>query len=80
MTRLHRVRAFCDWLESIPLTPPYHEQPGFRFFADLTDGEILAAQVLIRARTQVFARAALAADAEGRFPMNDDDPKPRGAA
>ncbi len=38
--REHRVNAFCDWLESVPPSPPFHTRPEFKFFADLTDAEM----------------------------------------
>ena len=54
--RQHRVTAFCDWLDTIPPTPPFHTRPEFRFYADLTDAEIDASQAEMRRR----ADAALA--------------------
>jgi len=39
----HRIKAFCDWLDTIPPDPPFFQHPGFRFFADLSPAEIDAA-------------------------------------
>lgn len=51
MTRLHRVHAFCDWLETIPAWPPFETREEYRFFADLTDGEMMEARLeLLRRR------------------------------
>lgn len=58
MTRLHRVHAFCDWLDTIPPDPPYFEHPGFRVFADLTDGEMMAAHIEMRRRAEVAGKDA----------------------
>lgn len=43
--RQDRVEAFCDWIETIPADPPFWTHPGFGEFADLTDGELMAAQL-----------------------------------
>jgi len=40
---MHRIEAFCDWLDTIPPDPPFHQHPGFRSFADLSAAEILEA-------------------------------------
>jgi len=46
----HRIKAFCDWLDTIPPDPPFHEHPAFRFFADLVPDEIEAPFEEMRAR------------------------------
>ena len=71
MTRLHRVHAFCDWLDTIPPAPPYFELPGFDAFADLTDGEMLAARQEMLRRSDASSREADALEAEYRMPSND---------
>ncbi|KKW93942.1 hypothetical protein YP76_04695 [Sphingobium chungbukense] len=42
--RNDRVIAMADWLDTIPSEPPFHQQPGFAAFSDLTDSEIVAVQ------------------------------------
>ena len=45
----HRVTRFVDWLQSVPTEPHFAERPEFAFFADLTGGELQAAeQELVR--------------------------------
>lgn len=51
--RAHRVKAFCEWLETIPPEPPFHQHPGFRFFSDLTDEEFAAAKRSMRIRGMI---------------------------
>lgn len=80
MTRLHRVHAFCDWLDTIPPDPPYFEHEGFRFFADLTDGEMLAARQELVRRANAARAEADALEAAARRPSNDDQPEPPEAA
>jgi hypothetical protein len=48
--RAHRVTAFCDWLDTVPPTPPFHTLPAFKFFADLSDAEFDAAGAEMRKR------------------------------
>lgn len=64
--RLHRVTAFCDWLETVPPQPPFHTRPEFRFYSDLTDGEIDAAQVEMSRRGAAALAEAQALADEGR--------------
>ncbi len=87
MTRLHRVHAFCDWLDTIAPDPPFFRQAGFSAFADLTDGEIMAAQIEMRRRAAAASREADALHAEQvkrarriRAEVANDDPEPPEAA
>lgn len=54
MTRLHLIRAFCDWLISLSEheRQEYEAQPGFQTFHDLTDGEVFAAVIEMRRRVR----------------------------
>lgn len=60
----HRVARFYDWLESIPPHPPFHTRPEFRFYADLTDDEVDAAQAEMRRRGEALQREAETLSAE----------------
>lgn len=64
--REHRIKAFCDWLETIPPSPPFHTHPAFRFYADLTDAEIMAASNEMRRRGEALRAEAEALRNEGR--------------
>lgn len=46
----HRIKAFCDWLDTIPSDPPFFQHPSFRFFSDLSPDEIEAAFNEMRSR------------------------------
>lgn len=59
-----RVIAFCDWLDTIPPSPPFHEQPGFEAFDDLTDEQIDEAQAEMRRRAAGNATEATALKTE----------------
>ncbi|MEL7190562.1 MAG: hypothetical protein AAGK17_13495 [Pseudomonadota bacterium] len=48
--RDHRVEALCDWLCTLPPEPPFHQRAEFKFFADITPREMLAAQQEMRRR------------------------------
>jgi hypothetical protein len=48
--RQHRVTAFCDWLDTIPASPPIYTRPEFRFYRDLTADEFDAAADEMRRR------------------------------
>lgn len=62
----HRVTAFCDWLETLPAGTPFHSQPAFRFYADLTDVDIVAASIEMRRRADAFTAEADALSNEAR--------------
>ncbi len=53
--RAHRVLAFCDWLISIPPDQSFEERPEFPFFADLTEGELCAAEEILARRYAALA-------------------------
>ncbi|MCB2060783.1 MAG: hypothetical protein KDE21_09780 [Novosphingobium sp.] len=42
--RSHRVRAFCNWLETVPFGEEFDERPEYAFFTDLTEDELVAAE------------------------------------
>ena len=48
--RFHRVKAFCDWLDTVPPQPPFHTRPEFEFYSDLSDAEMSAAQAEMQRR------------------------------
>jgi hypothetical protein len=81
MTRMNRILAFCDWLETIPPDPPFFQHADFSKFADLTDGEIMAAEIEMRRRSESAAGEAEELRAEARrratcraaIVANDDD-------
>lgn len=71
--REHRVAAFCDWLDTIPPSPPFHTRPEYRFYRDLSDVEMRAAQVemerralLALAEAEALEREACNRTGEGR--------------
>lgn len=61
---MERVAKFCDWLCTIPPTPPFHTHPEFRFFKDLTDAEIDAASAEMQRRGEAAEREAKSLRAE----------------
>lgn len=54
--RADRVKALCDWLDTIPPTPPFFQHPQFVQFSDMTPAEMIAA------RDEMQRRSADAAD------------------
>lgn len=52
--RQHRVRAFADWLGSVPGEPPFYTRPEFKFFEDLTQPEFAAAAEIMRTEAAQF--------------------------
>lgn len=62
--RKHRVIAFCDWLDTIPPEPPFYTHSEFRFFADMTDAERLAAADEMNRRAAAAFAEADALEAE----------------
>jgi len=64
--REHRVIAFCDWLDTIPPSPPFHSRPEFRFYSDLSPLEMTAAQKEMERRADWAQAEADALEAEGR--------------
>ncbi|WP_230280720.1 hypothetical protein [Croceicoccus sp. Ery15] len=62
--REHRVTAFCDWLDTIPPSPPFHTRSEFRFYRDLSDVEMRAAQVEMERRALLALAEADALEAE----------------
>ena len=71
--RRHRVKAFCDWLASVPPHPPFHTLPEFRFYSNLTSMEMEEAQIEMESRaTRALAKAeSLVREANGQ--ENGDD-------
>lgn len=55
--RAHRVRAFCDWLLSIPPDQSFEERPEFPFFANLTEGELCAVEQILARHYAALAHA-----------------------
>lgn len=59
MTELStRAKAFCDWLDTIPPFPPFHDRPEFRFYANLSADDFEAARLEMNRRASVHAAAA----------------------
>lgn len=71
--------AFCDWLCELPAHSDFEQQPEYRFFADLTDEELFAAEhelvrryATIASRQEHFARTHHSLNDKPRQPANDD--------
>lgn len=55
--RAHRVRAFCDWLLSIPPNKSFEERPEYPFFDNLTEDELCAAELILARHYAALAHA-----------------------
>lgn len=66
MIRQHRVEAFAIWLGTAPTSPPFHQQPEFRFFRDLTPEEFSAAARIMEREAERLNAEADALEAEGK--------------
>ena len=75
--REYRVKSFCDWLETIPPNPPFHTRPEFRFYTDLTDPEMMAAQREMERRAQAaFAEADALMQLINQFKLAPENRRP----
>lgn len=71
--RQDRIMAFCDWLDTIEPDPPFYEHAGFDDFADLTDGEVLAARHELRRRAASDLAEADALTPKPKLVWNSDE-------
>jgi hypothetical protein len=53
-----RVKAFCDWLDSLPPGTDFSLRPEFRFYAGLSDAEIQLASQEMRRRASADTATA----------------------